>query len=323
MEDNPTFQGSFTADGTAKLLKFPGRVDWIRTINETTTTAGGAGTGVKFEWYRGMSQDYAYEYKKLAADESITFATITSGGFTYIDTKTTPMLGALNATLSAISNAAIPIASATSTATLVAGDIVRFVDVTGGAQMNGIDFEIDTVVANTSFRLVYAPQIVAATTGSFYPVNYPLQFYPKWRTISKITAANPAVVTTTVRHGYAVGQKVRLDVPSEYGMTQMNGLWATITAVPSVSTFTTDIDASAFTTFAWPLTAVAAAGFTPAQVIPFGMDSASTYSGSIADSVYNDDYIGISLAAGTDSPAGALNDVIRWQAGRVTTLNDE
>lgn len=322
MESSIQYQGSFTADGNAKILRFPGDVHWITVFNETTTTAGGAGTGVMFRWFKGMTDDYAYEYQKLAADESMVPVIATTGGFSYINTQTVPRLGALNATITAISNAAIPIVAAASTITLVNGDIVKLFGVAGGAQMNGIDFEIDTVVANTSFRLVYAPQIVAATTGSLYPVNWPLRFYPKTRTISVITAANPAVVTTTVSHSYAVGQKVRMQVPSEYGMTQMNGLWATITAI-TASTFTTDIDSTAFTAFAWPVTAVAAAGFTPAQVIPFGEDSSSTYSGLYDDSVYNDDFIGLSLAAGTDSPAGAVNDVIRWQAGKVTLLDNE
>jgi len=322
MESSIQYQGSFTADGTAEVIRFPGDVDWITVFNETTTAAGGAGTGVMFRWFKGMTQDYAYEYQKLAADESMVPVIATSGGFTYINSKTIPRIGALNATITAVSAAAIPIVSAGSTTTLVAGDIVQLVDIAGAIQMNGIHFEIDTVVANTSFRLVYAPQIVAGTTGSLYPINYPLQFYPKTRTISKITAASPAVVTTTVSHSYAIGQKVRLDVPSEYGMTQMNGLWATITAV-SASTFTTDIDSTAFTAFAWPLTAVAAAGFTEAQVIPFGMDSSSTYSGDFDDSVYNDDFIALSLATGTDSPAGIATNVIRWQAGKVTSLNNE
>lgn len=322
MADNTIIQqGRFTADGSAKVIKFRGDVDWMRVYNYTTTAAaGGAGTGVEFLWMKGMTDDYGFEYQKLAADESMSPVVITSGGFTYIDTSSTNPLGAINSTVTGISNAAIPIVSATSTATLVAGDIVRFVNVAGAQQFGGVDFEIDTVVANTSFRLVYAPQIVAGTTGSFYPVNIPRAFYPKRRFISKITAANPAVVTTTVSHGYTAGQKVRMQVPAGYGMTQMDRLEATITAVTD-STFTTDIDASAFTAFAWPLTA--AAPFTHAQVTPVGESSSYDYINLTDDATVDEGYIAMYLAAGTDSPAGVLNDVIYWQAGKSFSVTNE
>lgn len=305
-------QGSFTADGTAKIIPLRNGVDWIEVDNLTTTTAGGAGTGVEFKWQRGMAVDTGFEYQKLAADDSITKVVMATGGFTYLDTSVNNPFGAINATVTAISAAAIPIVSATSTATLIAGDIVRFVDVTGAQQFGGVDFEIDTVNANTNFRLVYAPQIVAGTTGSFYPVNIPPAFYPRRRFISSVTAATPAVVETTVSHGYTVGQQVRMKVPAVYGMTQMDDLIATITAV-TAATFTTDIDAAAFTAFAWPLTAAGA--FTHAQVVPLGEDSSYTYVNLLDDATVDQGYIAMSLAAGTDSPAGAANDVIYWRAG--------
>jgi hypothetical protein len=321
MADNTIIQqGRFTADGTDKVIQLRSDVDWFETLNYTVVTAAGAGTAVITKWQKGFADGAALVYTKLAADESMSPDTIATLGYTYVNTGTSNKLGAINATVTAISAAAIPIVSATSTATLVAGDIVRFIDVTGAQQFGGVDFEIDTLVANTSFRLVYAPQIVAGTTGSFYPVNIPPAFYPRRRFISKITAANPAVVTTTVSHGYTVGQKVSMRVPSEYGMTQMNGLTATITAV-TASTFTTDIDASAFTAFAWPLTA--AVPFTHAQVIPFGEDAGYDYVNKLDDATDDQGYIAMSLAAGTGSPAGAANDVIYWRAGKSFSVDNE
>ena len=317
MADNTIIQqGRFTADGAAEVIKLRSDIDWMRVWNLTTRTAGGAGTGIGFYWQRGMAVDTGFEDQKLAADESLSPVVLTAGGFTYVDTSSANPLGAINATVTAISNAAIPIVSATSTVTLVAGDVVRFVNVVGAQQFGGIDFEIDTLVANTSFRLVYAPQIVAGTTGSFYPVNIPPAFYPKRRFISSITAASPAVVETTVSHGYTVGQQVRMQVSSDYGMTQMNNLSATITAV-TAATFTTDVDASAFTAFAWPLTA--AVPVTPAQVTPIGEEADDTLAGATEDQ----GYIAMSLAAGTDSPAGAANDVIYWQAGKAFNVDNE
>jgi len=321
MADNTIIQqGRFTADGTAEVIQLRSDVDWMQVFNYTTTAAGGAGTGVEFYWQKGMATDTGIEYQKLAADESMSPVTLTSGGFTYVNTATDSPLGAINATVTAISNAAIPIVSATSTAGLSAGDIVRFVNVLGAQQFGGVDFEIDTIIANTSFRLVYAPQIVAGTTGSFYPVVIPPQFYPRRRFISKITAANPAVITTTVSHGFTVGQTIRLRVPDVFGMTQMDGLEATVTAV-AASTITTDIDASAFTAFAWPLTAAVA--FTHAQVVPLGASSEYTYINNVDDATVDEGYIAMNLATGTDSPAGAANDVIYWKAGKSFSVTNE
>ena len=65
------------------------------------------------------------------------------------------------------------------------------------------------------------------------------------RTITGITKANPAVVTTDVAHGFAIGDTIK--ITDVYGMPEMNGLTATIALVPSTTTFTTDIDASLFT----------------------------------------------------------------------------
>lgn len=322
MMNSFTQSGRFTADGNTKVIQLRGDVDWMEVYNQTVLDAGGAATGVVFKWFRGMTNDTGIIQTKLAADDSVTIDMMTSGGFTYVNSATDSPDGAINATVTAVSNAAIPVVSATSTAGLAEGSIVRFVNVAGGQQLGSIDFQIDTVVANTSFRLVYAPQIVAATTGSFYPVNIPVQFYPRHRYISKITSANPAVITTTVAHGYAAGQQIRIKVPSTHGMTEINDMLATITAV-STSTITTDIDASAFTTFAWPVTAVAASGFTPARVIPVGESSSYDYVGLQDDAFDNQNYIAMYLPAGTSSPGGATSDVIYWIAGKSFSVDNE
>ena len=129
MADNsPQFQGRFIADGTAEVIKLRADVDWFETLNYTVVTAGGAGTAVITKWQRGFADGAALVYTKLAADESMSPDTIATLGYTYVNTGTSNKLGAINATISAISAAAIPIVSAASTTTLVAGDIVRFVD---------------------------------------------------------------------------------------------------------------------------------------------------------------------------------------------------
>lgn len=320
MENTIIQQGSFTADGNAKTIQLRGDVDWMRVYNWTTTAAGGAGTGVEFLWMRGMTTDTGIEYQKLAADESMSPVTLSSGGFTLVDTSAAS-LSAINSTITAVTTAATPLVQLTSTAGLSDGDVVRMVNVSGAQQLGGFDFTIGSVISNTSFTLANMAQLGdAGSTGSFYKVKYDPLYYPRHRYITKVTKASSAVVTFSVDHGYTAGQKIRFKVPSAYGMTQLDGLTGTITAV-STSTATVDIDSTAFTTFAFPATADVP--FTPAMVVPIGEAAESSYINLLDDATYNAGYIGMTLAAGTDSPAGALNDVIYWMAGKSFSVDNE
>lgn len=319
-------QGRFTADGSAKTLTFNSPIDNITIYNRTVAGANQTtAVGVQYYWQRGMAAGEGIEYKKSnAANAANLTQYLSSGGFTEIDSSA-QTLGALNSTITGISNAATPVVSLTSTTGLSTGDVVRLYNVAGGQQLGGIDFTIGSLVANTSFTLAYMAQIVAATTGSLRRVPFDPIFYPRRRFISKITSASSAVVTLTVTHGYQVGQKVRFIVPEAYGMTQINNLIGTITAVSTVNnTITVDIDTSAFTTFAFPVSADAP--FTPAQVVPVGEDTAEALNQNVnilSDATENQAFYGIQLAAGADSPAGQANDVIYWVAQQAFSVDNE
>ena len=179
----------------------------------------------------------------------------------------------------------------------------------------------------TTFSLDYAPQIVAGTTGSWRKINFNPIFYPRRRSMAEVTTGTSTVVTTTVTHGYQVGQQVRFVVPAAYGMTQLNGLVGNIIAVntsTTVNSFTVDIDSSAFTAFSFPLTA--AVPFSPAEVIPVGEDTATALAYGediLTDATNNTSYIGMKLAGGTSCPAGANDDVIFWVAGKSFSTQGE
>jgi hypothetical protein len=138
-------------------------------------------------------------------------------------------------------------------------------------------------------------------------------YYPRARTISKLTAANPAVITTTVDHGLTVGQTFRINVSPVFGMKEINGMTATVISA-TASAITTDIDASGFTAFAWPLTADVP--FTHATITPIGMANELPYVYGAGDATTNTGYIGMRLAAGVDSPAGVNTNLIYWKAGK-------
>lgn len=319
MADNTIIQqGSFTSTGANVTLQLRSDVDWMRVYNYTQiATQQPTGRGVEFYWQRGMSAGTGLEYKKTNSTDALNLVTLASGGFTLVDSSvTTP--SAINSTVTAISTASTPVVSASSTANLVAGSVVRFINVAGAQQLGGLDFTIASVSSNTSFTLPYMAQLGGAgTTGSFRIIPFDPMYYPTRRYITAITAANPAVVTLSVTHGYTVGQKVRLVVPAAYGMIEMNNQFATITAISTTyNTITLDIDSSAFTAFAFPATA--ATPFSPAMVVPVGeaANSAVSDPNLLDDATINNGYIGIILAGGAQSPAGSNSDVIYWTAGK-------
>jgi hypothetical protein len=305
--------GRIVSTGATTYLPIPTGFDKIEVTNATIAAAAGANSGMHFAWQRGMAQGSALQIVKQAVTEAMIPGAIATGGFTEYNSSDDPV-GPLNSTITAVSNAAIPVVSATDTDDLVAGDVVRLINVTGAQQLGGIDFSIDTVVLNTSFRLPHMAQIAAGTTGSFRKIKYAPMFYPATRTISKVATGATTLITMTVAHDYKVGQKVKFVVPAAFDMVQLNGLEGEITAInvsdgASTNTITVDINSSAFTAFAWPLTTDGE--FTPAQVIPAG--KATDYASKDVDvATYNTATMGVILAAGVNSPAGVANDVLYY-----------
>jgi hypothetical protein len=312
-ETNVLQVGSFTGTGNSEILNIRQDVDKLVIFNETEAGATSSGHGFRYVWTRSMGTagKMAVEYHP-AADHTCAIDMLTSA-ISFINT-TNEAIGTRDATVSAVSNAAIPVATLTSTASLSAGDIVRFQSVTGALQLQGYDFTIGkNTFSGTTFSLDYMAQIVAGTAGAFRKINYDYLMYPRRRYISKITKASSAVVTMTVTHGYTVGQSVRINVPTVFGMSEIDKLIGNVTAIDTTNnTITLDIDSSGFSAFAFPLTADVP--FSPAEVIPIG-ESGASHSGMVYDDAkYNTGYLGVKLAAGVKAPAGSSSDVIHYEA---------
>ncbi len=321
-----TFSGRFTSDGTSTFIPLPSGVDWMHVRNETVSYAAGADTGAEFYWQRGDTNGRGTIYVKTTTTNALQVGQIAANSGFFLTDKTINVPGA-SVALTSISNATPPVVATGSTAGLVNGDIVRIFSTTGAQQLRGIDFTIGSIVSNTSFTLAFMRSIAAATTGTYRRIPYNPYFYPSTRIISKISAASQAIVTMTVTHEYKVGQKIRFVVPTvnstAFGMTELNGVEATIVAINQAdangvtNTITVDVDTSGFTAFAWPLTA--AGDFTPAQIVPVGQNTAESLDLGVdilSDATFNTAQFGMTLAAGTLSPAGAANDVITWVAGK-------
>jgi hypothetical protein len=322
--------GRFTSDGNSKTLQIRSDIDFLEVINFTNAGATGD-DGVKFIWQRGLADGAAiYEFKS-GGGNNLNLGTLTSGGFTLVDSSANPLGSSV--AITAATDVVRPIVSTANTGDLVAGDIVRLDSVTGSLGLAGIDFTVDTIVANTSFRLAGAmanSQGSAGTAGNYRKVKFDPLYYPRHRSILNITQAASAVVTLSVPSGYKVGQKVRFSVPeSEYGMVEMDGLLGTVTAVDDTTatqSITVNIDSSGFTAFAFPTSAQAASPLSQAMVMPVGMDTAQAQSSSVdqlSDATDNVGYIGMLLGAGASAPAGASNDVMYWRAYKSELVNNE
>ncbi len=315
--DNTTIisQGRFTATGNDAYLALRSDVDWVEVVNYTEATAQNNGHGCMYRWFRGMAAGDGIVIYHPAADHTLaidTSAALTVPGFYLYDDSSNPV-GAPIA-LTSISNALPPRVLVASTAALRDGDVVRIINTAGGLQLGAMDFTI-TVADGTHFDLTNMPAIVAAGgPGTYRVISHQGIYAPRSRTITKITQAVQAVVTTSVDHAYSVGDKVRIytdtDGYAAFGMTEINGLTANIVATTQ-HTFTIDIDTTAFTAFTFPLTGAVA--FSPATVVPVGEN---VLVGSLADAKENVATMGIRLGAGVTGPAGSNGDVIYWKAGK-------
>ena len=329
MSDNTIIQqGSFTSTGVAVSIPLRSGVDWMRVYN--TTVAAAAQTtaiGVEFYWQSGFPDGAQWEYlKSNSANAANLSQYLLVGGFTYYDSSLLSY-GVIQSTITAISTAARPVVTNSGTNGLSAGQVVRLFNVGVATELNSIDFTVGQgTLSATSFSLDYANQLsVAGTTGSFMLVNSSPIYYPPSRYIA--SAASLSSTSTnfvlTVTHNYQVGQIVRLNIPAAYGAwSQLNGMQATIISV--VNTFPNnniDLDIDATTLGTWPTSAVLSAAypFTYASVTPVGQDTAFSEASNVnilSDATVNTAAIGMTLAAGANSPAGQSGNEIYWVAGK-------
>lgn len=149
------------------------------------------------------------------------------------------------------------------------GDNVRITGMTTAPEIGGLVMTVTAVGSTTTFTTLLNSSASLTSVGSVYKVgNFAVQnsalYYPQNRAIAAITKASPMVVTTLVQQNYHVGDKVRFQIPTVFGMQQLNstanGLPVEFTVVAvnnavGIQTVSLDVDSTAFTTFAWPAAA--------------------------------------------------------------------
>lgn len=149
----------------------------------------------------------------------------------------------------------------------VVGDNVRVFGLTTAPQMGGLVMTVTAIGGGgTTFTTLFDSSNAVTSVGSVFKVGTFAQqnsslYYPQNRAIASISLANPMVVKTLVQQNYQIGDVVRFQIPTVFGMQQLvsgtNGLpvECTVSAVNNaVGTQTVtfaNVDSSAYTAFAW------------------------------------------------------------------------
>jgi hypothetical protein len=299
---NAMLNGTFTSDAnrTPVFISLPSGATEIKIRNETDYTAHAASI-IEASGQASSTANTAVVYTGSGANPNvITTTNLLTGGFTFVSDSAGQSPGPAIA-ISGINQLNHPLALSATTGAI--GDVVRVYGTTGMLQIAGMDFSVTAVNGGVSQTLGFLDSsgFSAPATAGFYrklpyagisvtnpTVSVAPRFYPRARYITGITAANPAVVTMSVAHNFQVGEKVRIIVPPEFGMVEMNNLLGTVTAVAhsaTVNSITLDIDASAFTAFAFPTSALAALGIKFAQVVPVGEAAVNTIALPVGNSL--------------------------------------
>lgn len=270
-----TVGGFFTAPSSQmKQLALPGRPDLFYLENVTDWGDDTAITAVKSEWETGLSEGQAFTTDQAVTTGILSSNFVTANGYTFFNTAQPPTFAPL-ATTGISGNAGTFICTMANTGSIAVGDYVRLYATTGELQIAGYVFQVTAVTTNTSITLGYMASggqtfAAAATAGQVKKI-IPNLMYPRKMLIAGISQAAQGVVFFTTKNDFTPGELVSFRIPSEFGMTQLNNVQARVLSVTNsstVSSITIDLNTSGFTAFAFPTSAVAAAGVSPAIAVP-------------------------------------------------------
>lgn len=302
--------GTFTSTGVGEKINLPADADRFVTINHTqSATTQSTGRMIEAEWRKNVTaQGYARRTGKLNSANTTEVTVVTSGGFTYV---TEPPLPEAEITGTTITKASAAVCSATNTYS--DGDRVRIYDPTGMLQIGGMEFTISST-SGSAFTLLGLDSsgfTTAATAFKVRRVSNDPAVAPEFLYVTKITKANPCVITVSTAHNYQVGQMIHMSVPSSFGMTEIDQMDLKITAVGTY-TITVDLDSSGFSTFSFPESTASPTARLFATLSPAG--SRNIYDVTNVPFRTGQFYPYMYLAAGAQSPAGSSGDVIEWIA---------
>lgn len=266
--------GSFTADATLQkgvvLTDLP---DLFVLRNRSSWGNDLAVTAAESSWRRGMASGAALTVDQAVTTGAMSTNVITSGGFTFIDTSHPPVFAPLITSGTNIDRTTFVVTMA-STANISVGDWVRVTQSTSMLQIAGYLAQVTAVTPNTSITLGYlvsAGPFAANATAGFIQKVIVNRMYPRLAFITSITQAAQAVISFSGQNDFTPGEIISLRVSSAFGMKEINNKSVRVLSVvstSSASSVTVDLNTSGYTAFAFPTSAVAALGVSPAVAVP-------------------------------------------------------
>lgn len=308
-----------------------------RNLGSSASTGWGEASDaqeIEWFWYRNMAQDTAKGIRQSsdASNPAMIATFVSADGIRTYDTANPPTFAALAGTAVTAANPAV--VSMVETGTIAVGDVVRMYNVAGMQQISGYDFQVRAVTNDTSVSLMLDASGFAAPGTTCSVLKFiPNRMYPRWRYITSISQAAQAVVNFSVNNNFLAGEKVSFRVPSQFGMDELNNVSARVLSVTNSSTassITIDYDTSGFTAFAFPTSAIAAAGVSPAVCVPAGagvIPDASDTSlvqeppSTQLRSAFDNRNVRIIHFGGALFAAGTTGDVWAWQAYKYDQYN--
>jgi len=327
-------QGTFTQPATAvnQIIPLPSSIDYFKTINYTQMNLAGS-VCVGGEWFGGgiSAQNDGIRWTKAGSNviNMSLFSTATaSNGFTYVTSFPAPQAALTGTT---ITNASPAVASVTNTYSN--GDTVVIYDSVGALMYSGMTFTISSVSGSSFTLLGLNTPGSAATAFTVRRVNQFTPVEPSFLFVTAITQATNAQVTTSQINNLVVGQKVEFTIPASFGMVQLNNFNQASSKPPIVMSiidpynFTINVNTSSYTAFAFPASSGSPTTQLFATIAPAGQ--AATYNPiTMTTTGYNFTTVpfrsGVFIPymyvpAGANSPGGAANDVIIYQAYKMET----
>lgn len=362
-------QGTFTAGtaGSSSTIPttvtvncgfVPTKVELINMTLLNTTMAGGppvVNPGANYLTFRATwMEQFASSVTPFTMLEALTpsAATISLGrvltnGISAYNGQVTPPASSMNSLVLGPTISGSNTAKATgtftisSTATLYPGAVILMTKNSNNKQLGGMYFTVDTVPNTTTFTIANpgwmntANFTDGAETFKVQLVTVPPYYYPQMATVVNISAANPAVITTSINLNLQVGNVVRIRCSSTFGMSQINNVTGIISAVSKnqitlggttgAFSLNNSVDSSAFTAFAWP--AATAVPFVYPTLTPVGsgptLEAAGYYNtDGLSDATVNASYQGFVVGSSVLNTASSTvfgvtaGDVFAWTAWR-------
>lgn len=327
-------QGSFKSTGVPVNIPLPQGADYFVTFNQTqAATTQSTGRGIKFEWFANpsMATNAAYETFKTNSTNALNYNLVTTGGFNYYAGYPQPEAPFTGTAITAASPA---VASGFTGLPYNNGDRVVLYNTTGMEIIGGMQFSVSSV-STTGFTLLGLPAAGFASAATnviarrISPFN---QVLPEFMYVTAISQAAQAQVTTSTINTNViyVGQKLVFQIPTSFGMTQLNSnsqpgtqdIPYVVTSIIDAYNFTINVNTTGFTPFAFPASTLSPTAPLFATVAPAGSSTqydpiAQTFTGynfNLQPFRSAQEFPLMNLQAGAQSPAGSNNDIIVWQA---------